>query len=127
MHMKNATKSLLTSIILFSTYFLFEQPETIWLFDSLSPHLSENMQVLKQNPEMKHRIYRYFYKDKLMVKGHYHAGKKHGEWTRFHDNGSVHIEAIYASGKPHQTWKYFYPNGNEIATISFVSGVGNGL
>ena len=62
-----------------------------------------------------------------MVKGHYHAGKKHGEWTRFHDNGSVHIEAIYASGKPHQTWKYFYPNGNEIATISFVSGVGNGL
>ena len=103
MHMKNATKSLLTSIILFSTYFLFEQPETIWLFDSLSPHLSENMQVLKQNPEMKHGIYRYFYKDKLMVKGHYHAGKKHGEWTRFHDNG------------------------NEIATISFVSGVGNGL
>jgi hypothetical protein len=75
-HIKNTTKSLLISTILFSTYFLFGQPETIWLFDSLSPHVSENMQVLKQKPEMKHGIYRYFYKDKLMVKGHYHPGKE---------------------------------------------------
>ncbi|MCB0479911.1 MAG: hypothetical protein KDC83_00705 [Flavobacteriales bacterium] len=82
--------------------------------------------VARQDTNIKHGRYRYFYRGAMLLEGNYHAGRKHGSWTRKYLNGSTSVLANYLNDLPHGKWKYLFPNGKVSAEITFIRGFKEG-
>ena len=95
--------------------------------------ISASVQIITQKPHedirieyeqlreqrIKHGYYHFYHRNKLIVKGQYLGGKKHGKWFRYYQNGNLMISAFYIQDKKHGKWEYFYDDKRPKAEISF--------
>jgi antitoxin component YwqK of YwqJK toxin-antitoxin module len=56
--------------------------------------------------------------DKVMMKGHYLEGKKHGKFEEYFPNGKTKSRGQYKDDKPFGIWEYFYENGLPERTLN---------
>lgn len=50
---------------------------------------------------------------KKHMTGFYKAGKKHGAFEFFHDNGKLAQKGYYKNDQKYGNWTYWYPNGQK--------------
>ncbi|MGB0404421.1 MAG: hypothetical protein ACPGEG_10015 [Salibacteraceae bacterium] len=71
---------------------------------------------------LKHGYYHFYHRNKLIVKGKYLGGKKHGKWFRYYQNGNPMISAFYIQDKKHGKWEYYFDDKRPKAEITFNRG-----
>ncbi|WP_139062157.1 toxin-antitoxin system YwqK family antitoxin [Ochrovirga pacifica] len=63
--------------------------------------------VLKEQPEIKHGIYKEYYKKKMIVEGEYRMGEKSGDWTYKGPKGSYLQKGSFLEGKEIGFWEIY--------------------
>lgn len=61
---------------------------------------------------------------KLMTIGHFEKGKKHGEWTDNHPDGSKALVSHYENDRLEGPWKAWDSKGNPVGEGEIVKGTG---
>jgi antitoxin component YwqK of YwqJK toxin-antitoxin module len=56
--------------------------------------------------------------DKIIMKGHYLEGKKHGKFEEYFPDGKIKSRGEYNGDKPFGIWEYFYDNGLPERTMN---------
>ena len=76
---------------------------------TINPHEDVRI-VFEQLKEknFKHGKYTYYHRNIKIVEGNYLAGKKHGKWQRFFQDGTISIDAFYLQDKKHGNWIYYF-------------------
>ena len=72
-------------------------------------------------------FYREYYPNgQKFVDGQYKSGHQEGEWTYWHDNGTVNRKVTYKDGQPDGTWEVHRADGSLAASRSFKGGKRDG-
>jgi TonB family protein len=58
---------------------------------------------------------------KKHMTGFYKAGKKHGAFEFFHDNGKLAKKGYYKNDQKYGNWTYWYPNGQKKQVIRYTA------
>jgi len=90
---------------------------------TINPHEDVRI-VFEQLKEknFKHGKYTYYHRNIKIVEGNYLAGKKHGKWQRFFQDGTISIDAFYLQDKKHGNWIYYFKDKTKMASVFFNRG-----
>lgn len=78
------------------------------------------------NPAIPHGEFRLKINGRIVAKGFYNQGKRHGKWERFYLKGQKMIEGSFLNDRKHGEWTYHHANGQLRTKAEFRMDQPNG-